>query len=57
VGGRRWLEPRLPDWLTRAVLGSAKTPVYPGKHEAGSQVPTVNPEHHLTADTGEQARD
>jgi hypothetical protein len=25
----RWLEPRLPDWLTRAVLGSAKTPVYP----------------------------
>ena len=30
----RWLEPRLPDWLTRAVLGSAKTPVYDGKHEA-----------------------
>lgn len=29
----RWLEPRLPDWLTRAVLGSAKTPTY-GKHEA-----------------------
>jgi len=28
----RWLEPRLPDWLTRAVLGSAKTPVYEGKH-------------------------
>lgn len=28
----RWLEPRLPDWLTRAVLGSAKAPVYPGKH-------------------------
>ena len=27
----RWLEPRLPDWLTRAVLGSAKTPTY-GKH-------------------------
>lgn len=24
----RWLEPRLPDWLTRAVLGSAKTPTY-----------------------------
>ena len=24
----RWIEPRLPDWLTRAVLGSAKTPVY-----------------------------
>lgn len=30
----RWLEPRMPDWLTRAVLGSAKTPHYDGKHEA-----------------------
>ncbi|MGN7250038.1 hypothetical protein [Arthrobacter sp. SAFR-014] len=38
----RWLEPRLPDWLTRAVLGSAKTPVYAGKHVAGSQTPAVN---------------
>ncbi|AYN58097.1 hypothetical protein PBI_JUDY_27 [Arthrobacter phage Judy] len=37
----RWLEPRLPVWLTRAVLGSAKTPVYPAV--AGSQVPNVNP--------------
>jgi hypothetical protein len=34
----RWLEPRLPDWLTRAVLGSAKTPVYPGKHTAAALV-------------------
>lgn len=33
----RWLEPKLPDWLTRAVLGSAKTPVY-GRHEAGAPV-------------------
>lgn len=32
----RWLEPRLPDWLTRAVLGSAKTPTY-GKHSASAQ--------------------
>lgn len=24
----RWLEPKLPDWLTRAVLGSAKAPTY-----------------------------
>lgn len=24
----RWLEPRLPDWLTRVVLGSAKAPTY-----------------------------
>jgi hypothetical protein len=39
----RWLEPRLPDWLTRAVLGSAQAPVYPGKHVEGSQVPNVNP--------------
>lgn len=31
----RWLEPKLPDWLTRAVLGSAKTPTYSG---AGSAV-------------------
>lgn len=30
----RWLEPRMPDWLTRAVLGSAKAPHYDGKHEA-----------------------
>ena len=30
----RWLEPRLPDWLTRAVLGSASAPIYEGKHSA-----------------------
>lgn len=24
----RWLEPRLPDWLTRVLLGSAKAPTY-----------------------------
>lgn len=24
----RWLEPRLPDWLTRAVLGSSRSPKY-----------------------------
>lgn len=24
----RWIEPRLPDWLTRALLGSAKPPSY-----------------------------
>lgn len=38
----RWLEPRLPAWLTIAVLGSAKTPVYPGNKITGSQVPEVN---------------
>lgn len=25
----RWAEPRLPDWLTRVLLGSARPPVYP----------------------------
>ena len=24
----RWVEPRLPDWLTRLLLGSAKPPTY-----------------------------
>lgn len=24
----RWVEPRLPDWLTRIVLGSARPPAY-----------------------------
>ncbi|WP_426302788.1 hypothetical protein [Arthrobacter sp. R-11] len=32
----RWLEPKLPAWLVRAVLGSAKTPVYPDRGVAGS---------------------
>lgn len=26
----RWIEPRLPDWLTRIILGSAKAPTYTG---------------------------
>lgn len=25
----RWVEPHLPNWLTAALLGSSKTPVYP----------------------------
>lgn len=33
----RWLQPRLPDWLARVVLGSSKTPEY-GRHEAGAPV-------------------
>lgn len=33
-----WLQPRLPDWVVRALLGSAKTPVYQGKHEAGAVI-------------------
>lgn len=27
----RWLEPRLPAWLTRAFLGSAQRPIYDGQ--------------------------
>jgi hypothetical protein len=37
----RWVEPKLPAWLTRALLGSSKAPVYPAI--TGSQVPGVNP--------------
>lgn len=34
----RWLEPLLPVWLTRAVLGSAKAPTYPGRHAAAAPI-------------------
>lgn len=30
----RWLEPKLPNWLTAALLGSSQQPTYPGKHRA-----------------------
>lgn len=33
----RWLEPRLPDWLTRVVLGSIKSPMY-DQHTAEAKV-------------------
>lgn len=36
----RWVEPKLPNWLTAALLGSSKAPVYPAI--TGSQVPNVN---------------
>ena len=38
----RWLEPRLPDWLTRSVLGSAKEPSYEPLAVLASQVYDVN---------------
>jgi len=41
----RWLEPRLPDWLTRILLGSAKAPVY------------VEPTTNADADQNETAYD
>ena len=47
----RWLEPRLPDWLTRAVLGSSKAPTYISP-VTGSQIDDVN----LTADYHEADR-
>lgn len=37
----RWLEPHLPDWLTRILLGSAKMPVYKPT-TAGNLVIEVN---------------
>lgn len=27
----RWVEPRLPDWLSRVLTGSARTPSYSSK--------------------------
>jgi hypothetical protein len=40
----RWLEPKLPDWLTRILLGSAKVPVYV------APVIVDKPEHRATTD-------
>jgi len=37
----RWLEPRLPDWLTRILLGSAKRPVYEPDRWVGIRVDSV----------------
>jgi hypothetical protein len=37
----RWVEPKLPNWLTAALLGSSKAPVYQSA-VTGSQVPNVN---------------
>ncbi len=42
----RWLQPRLPDWLVRILLGSAKTPVY---EPLGILAPQVD-DGELTAD-------
>lgn len=38
----RWLEPSLPKWLVRAVLGSAKAPVYRAAPVASALIPEVN---------------
>lgn len=39
----KWLEPKLPDWLTRILLGSAKTPSY---NTPGTIVGEVVPDWH-----------
>jgi hypothetical protein len=53
----RWAQPRFPDWLIRAVLGSAKTPVYLGKH-AATPAADVDPGiYYKPATTGEAAID
>ncbi|HEU5475829.1 MAG TPA: hypothetical protein VFV67_34770 [Actinophytocola sp.] len=35
----RWIEPRMPDWLTRILLGSARPPVY---REAEQKTPVAH---------------
>lgn len=37
----RWLEPRLPDWLTRVVLGSAAAPTYARTTDDGTAIITA----------------
>ncbi|MFF3065939.1 hypothetical protein ACFVQ3_15440 [Oerskovia sp. NPDC057915] len=39
----RWAEPRIPDWLTRVVLGSAQTPTYIGRHTADAGTAYAHP--------------
>lgn len=39
----RWAEPRIPDWLTRLVLGSAQTPTYTGRHAADPHAESAPP--------------
>ena len=39
----RWAEPRIPDWLTRIVLGSAQTPTYTGRHAADTSAEYAPP--------------
>lgn len=34
----RWLQPRLPNWLVRALLGSAQTPIYEPAAIIASQI-------------------
>jgi hypothetical protein len=51
--GFRWLEPKLPAWLTRIVLGSNQTPTY-APVVAVTPVVAKSPEQ-LTADAAARA--
>jgi hypothetical protein len=43
----RWIEPHLPDWLTRLVLGSAAAPTYAKTTPEGAAVvTTIDGQHH-----------
>jgi hypothetical protein len=33
----RWIEPRLPMWLTRILLGSARSPSYQGSRKSPTE--------------------
>ncbi|MBD5787098.1 hypothetical protein IF650_13000 [Cellulosimicrobium terreum] len=47
----RWLEPHVPDWVTRLVLGSAKTPTYitPGS-DGAYDITTLTPDERAVVD-------
>jgi hypothetical protein len=53
----RWAEPRIPDWLTRVVLGSALTPAYDQRtdHDPADRVWSC-PVCQATYSTPERAR-
>lgn len=40
--GWRRLEPHIPDWLTRVVLGSARRPVYAGADQIAVVAPSTS---------------
>lgn len=46
----RWLEPRLPDSITKILLGSAKTPVYVNPHDTVVKVDMDEPQPPLSDD-------
>jgi len=55
--GWRKLEPHIPDWLTRIVLGSAKAPTYAPVTDDGVHVITTVNAPNLTAEEVQRAID